>query len=379
MTGALLFLICCTCFFVLAFIALFNPAKVNVVGNRWMGVFYISVAGVLMNAAITATQLEGQYRLLTGLNELTRFAMMPALYLAIVQFTIPGSRFGVRQLLHFIPFIIFVGWLIPAMFGYNFLWQKADAVLVITAQVVLRLQFLVYWILAYQRLVVHQKHMVLIASDVKPVNLSWLKYLLLVIGLMLVASFAGMLLSINWFNTILPAFYLAGCLCVLYYSLAQKEVYPYQPEELNNIREVFTAADENIKIEKQRLTPAEAEQLHQRLLHLMNNDKIFLEPELSLPDLAARMPLTVNDMSYLLNEQVGVNFFQFINSYRIDEAKQLMLSSQHKHLSILGIAYSAGFSSKTTFNTAFKKETGLSPSQFIKNAGNPNVLTSAVS
>jgi AraC-like DNA-binding protein len=84
--------------------------------------------------------------------------------------------------------------------------------------------------------------------------------------------------------------------------------------------------------------------------------------------LAKEMVISTHDLSYLLNECFGASFFQFVNTYRVEEAKQLMLSEKYKHLNILGIAYNAGFNSKTTFNTAFKKHTGLSPSQFMQSA-----------
>jgi AraC-like DNA-binding protein len=98
----------------------------------------------------------------------------------------------------------------------------------------------------------------------------------------------------------------------------------------------------------------------------MTTDKCFLDPDLDLPSLAARMNLTPHELSYLLNKGIGSNFFEFVNSYRVEEAKKLLLSGEHNHYSILGIAYEAGFNSKTTFNTTFKKATGLTPSQFKK-------------
>jgi len=88
------------------------------------------------------------------------------------------------------------------------------------------------------------------------------------------------------------------------------------------------------------------------------------------------MSVSVHDLSYLLNEGFGKNFFQFINSYRVAEAKRLMLSEKNRHLNLLGIAYSAGFNSKTTFNTAFKRETGMSPSMFVQQFKNHNLATS---
>jgi len=71
-------------------------------------------------------------------------------------------------------------------------------------------------------------------------------------------------------------------------------------------------------------------------------------------------------LSWLLNNEYHLNFFQFINRYRILEVKRALLSGRHKQLNILGIAFNSGFNSKTTFNTAFKKETDLSPTEFIR-------------
>jgi AraC-like DNA-binding protein len=76
------------------------------------------------------------------------------------------------------------------------------------------------------------------------------------------------------------------------------------------------------------------------------------------------MDISTHDMSYLLNDGFGQSFFQFINTYRIEEAKRLLMSEKHSHFNMLGIAYASGFSSKTTFNTTFKKLTQQSPSEF---------------
>jgi len=78
-----------------------------------------------------------------------------------------------------------------------------------------------------------------------------------------------------------------------------------------------------------------------------------------------------------LNTGFGENFYAFVNRYRVEEAKQL-LTTRVKALSMLGIAYEAGFRSKTTFNNAFKKHTGLSPSQYVaRGAANSDVASPA--
>jgi AraC-like DNA-binding protein len=78
------------------------------------------------------------------------------------------------------------------------------------------------------------------------------------------------------------------------------------------------------------------------------------------------MEASCNETSFVINELYQDNFYNFINKYRIEEAKRLLLSDKYNQLNILGIAYESGFNSKTTFNTTFKKHVGCSPSEFVK-------------
>ncbi|MFD0752152.1 helix-turn-helix domain-containing protein [Mucilaginibacter calamicampi] len=378
MTISLLFFTCSICFVLMALIALFNPARVNIAANRWMGLFYISAACITLNPAIYSFGFARKLSFVMGFNELSHFAMMPALYLAIVQFTTPAKKINVTDYLHLLPWAIFAVVQISALSGHNFLtWQQAQIFSWLSV-IGIRSQFIIYWVLAYKRLSNHQKHIRLIIADVEPVSLNWLKYLLGILGLMLLCFYISVLFKVGFSSVIAPCIYLAGSLGILYYSLAQKEIYPYQPEELKSIRQVFVDVKDNAKTTKQRLTDEEASRLKARLDYLMTAEKLYLDPELNLPQLAQLMPVTVNDLSYLLNVAIGTNFFQFVNAHRVEEAKQLMLSEQYKHLNLLGIAYHAGFNSKTTFNTAFKKETGLSPTQFIQKEKNGQLVSTVV-
>jgi len=74
-----------------------------------------------------------------------------------------------------------------------------------------------------------------------------------------------------------------------------------------------------------------------------------------------------NQLSWLLNESIGKNFSEFVNHYRVKAFKENANAPKNSHLSLLGLAYDSGFNSKTVFNTYFKKETGLTPKQFLKN------------
>ena len=102
------------------------------------------------------------------------------------------------------------------------------------------------------------------------------------------------------------------------------------------------------------------------LKELMKEKKLYLDPELSLNSLAETMEINANEMSQLLNEGFDRNFSEFVNAYRAEAFKEAVQDDKNKHLTLLAIAYSCGFNSKTVFNTYFKKHTGMTPGQYLK-------------
>lgn len=103
-----------------------------------------------------------------------------------------------------------------------------------------------------------------------------------------------------------------------------------------------------------------------RLLNHITEQQPYLETNLSLRLLAEQIEIHPNQLSWLLNENIGQNFNAFINKYRIEAFKLKAKNPKNRHLTIEGLAYESGFNSKTVFNTYFKKETGLTPKQFLK-------------
>lgn len=102
-----------------------------------------------------------------------------------------------------------------------------------------------------------------------------------------------------------------------------------------------------------------------KLINLMETEKPYLNPELNLNQLAEKLEIHPRSLSLLIKHNFNKNFFDFINNYRIDEAK-ILLKSDNK-MTILQILMESGFNSKSVFNTCFKKYTGLTPSQFKTN------------
>ena len=92
----------------------------------------------------------------------------------------------------------------------------------------------------------------------------------------------------------------------------------------------------------------------------------FLNSSLTIQQLANQMNLNVRDASILINHKIGKHFFDFINEYRIEKAKEILKNPEHQKLTVLEILYQVGFNSKSSFNTAFKKHTGTTPTLFRK-------------
>ena len=94
----------------------------------------------------------------------------------------------------------------------------------------------------------------------------------------------------------------------------------------------------------------------------MTAQKPFLKPNFSLPDLADQMKVSVHQLSQVINDGLGKSFFEMTAEYRIEEAKILL--KEKANIKVEEIAEEVGYNSKSSFNTAFKKLTGMTPSEW---------------
>ena len=101
-----------------------------------------------------------------------------------------------------------------------------------------------------------------------------------------------------------------------------------------------------------------------RLKNLMDHEKLYLEPDLTLPILAKRVDCSVNHLSQVVNAGFSMSFFDFLNSYRVQEAKIILSDGKDSPKSILDVSFAVGFNSNSAFYAAFKKATGVTPAQF---------------
>ena len=134
-----------------------------------------------------------------------------------------------------------------------------------------------------------------------------------------------------------------------------------KPEEAEETEEPLKMPE----YRKSGLKPEEAKNLHQQLLTLMATEKPYLEPKLSLAQLADSLGVLPNHLSQIINQYEGKNFYDFVNNYRVNEFIALAKKDTDKNFNLLGLAFEAGFNSKSSFNQVFKKIKGQTPSQFV--------------
>ena len=118
-----------------------------------------------------------------------------------------------------------------------------------------------------------------------------------------------------------------------------------------------------VKYQNNGLSASLALEMKEKLMYLMESDKLFLDNSLTLDVLSDELNLSRHHTSQLINEYFKMNFFEFVNNYRIDEAIKL-LQDKENDLNINQIIYSSGFNNRTSFYNAFKKKTGISPKSF---------------
>lgn len=141
----------------------------------------------------------------------------------------------------------------------------------------------------------------------------------------------------------------------------------YKQTVVLNLQNSQQAAPANSEPDKEqvKVIPLEADKKRFQTLEALISDKaLYKRQELTLAELAEEAGIHQKQLSFLINQFAGKNFFNFINEYRVREAQELLIDKDYGHLSFLGIAFEAGFNSKATFNASFKKVTGLTPRQY---------------
>lgn len=189
-------------------------------------------------------------------------------------------------------------------------------------------------------------------SDIAKVNLLWLRILTYGLGIiwLLVVFFKNDLLT---FTGVVVFVFLIG-----FFGIRQGEIFTHGPS-------LPESPEEKKKYPKSGLTEDASMKLHQDLIQLMSEGGLFKNAELSIDELAAKLGVHPNYLSQVINQRESKNFYDFVNTYRIQEFKRLIAMPRNQHLTLISVAFDCGFNSKSSFNRYFKKATGQTPSEYF--------------
>lgn len=222
----------------------------------------------------------------------------------------------------------------------------------------------IYLMLCFIKLRRHKRKVLQLYSYRDNVDLFWLWKLLITFSIFY--AFV-MTLAIIFYFTGIPIytgdFIFYGLLVVFifflgYWGWKQGIIFSYD----NGFTEIV---EEKVELSRVALTNINSEKTEEgrKLEELMEVKKLFLNQSLSLTDLTNEINIPPHQLSKVIHREFGVNFFEFVNRYRVDYFKQIANLPQYQHYTILAIAFECGFNSKASFNRIFKEYTGLTPGE----------------
>lgn len=259
-----------------------------------------------------------------------------------------------------------------------------------------------YCLLVLKLLKAHNQRLELHFSSLEKMNLRWLRSLTLAFLtiLALLLLFNRLPLLFNYYDITFPlANAYAVLLVVLFYAIAISAL--LQPSLISGVMQARNSepawtkrqgdkltpidedtlqandlptspsvhtdnneADQEGKYQHSKLSKEDANRFKIKLIEVMQAEELYLNCDLTLPELAKSVDLTAHQVSQALNGQMNQNFFSFVNSYRIDQARDILLDPETASMPIVELAFEVGFKSKSSFYDAFKRATNMTPTQF---------------
>jgi len=206
------------------------------------------------------------------------------------------------------------------------------------------------------RLIIKNKY-----SQIDQINLDWLSFALNTFGLLAIISLIQNFIVLVDNRAVFMVTLVLLLIFIFYFVNKVILKALRQPEIFAGI-----AQNDTTKYLGSNLTPNQIAGYKKQLEVMLESEKPFLNPQVSLSDLSDKLSVSTKQLSQVINQSFNKSFFDFINSYRIKEVQQILRESKDDKLTVLEVMFQAGFNSKSSFNTAFKKETGLTPTEFRK-------------
>ncbi|MEM7484592.1 MAG: helix-turn-helix transcriptional regulator [Bacteroidota bacterium] len=358
--------------FFLSFILLTKKGKS--IADRILFVWLCVILAQLILFSIIHSGKYLQFPYLLGLEIPLSFLHGPFLFFYAKALTGGNISFG-RVSFHFIPYTISFLLILPFLLleleekttvyqndgqGYKMLSSLITCGVIISG--------ITYTVLSIRTLKKYKSHIKNNFSYTEKIKLEWLFRLIIGLSCIWVLVFFAD-------DEIIFTSVVLFVLFIGYYGIKQVGIFTNQPPlELSSVLETPKATElliaplENVKYEKSSLTDDHAHKIHNRLVHLMDEKKAYLIPELTLAMVAKELGVHPNSLSQVINTVEQKNFFDYINTLRIREFMKQAANPNNKKYTLLSLAYECGFNSKTSFNRNFRNLTGQSPSEFLKKA-----------
>ncbi len=295
------------------------------------------------------------------------FLYGPLLYFYFKRIT-SQYNFRYKDLWHLIPTIVLLVYFVPVYFlpegVKQFKLFNVDSSYLSTLYIVLILKSISLIVYSIMVFVIYRRHVKLNKRITKEINLWQRNISSLNIFYALAYSVYAFVIASNVVFDRSKSFMLYSQVFVLASIVLYVAYTAYVQPRVFSKKYLFEKAQ--LKYKKSGLTEGFSIDLKEQLLVLLNDDKIYKTNNLSLERLSEILGTTRHNISQVINEHFNMNFFNLINKYRIEEAKRIFEEDFHNNLNIIDVAYDVGFNNKVTFNKAFKEETQLTPSQFLK-------------
>ncbi len=293
------------------------------------------------------------------------FLLVPFLYLYVQSLLVGPFRLRKYQLIHFLPFLtvffyaLFCLLMRPGRAGWTADLSRAVHIESDVTYVILSIQIVWYLIMIFYIYFRYHKEIKNHFAELRHINLHWLFFILMAFTLMWLTDFTSTLFS--WLKIGGPDLfrYLTLISIAINFIFATILVYKSMEQSWEQ-----TGIVEATKYVGSGLSESESSGYAQKIRSVMEMEKLYLDPEISLKELSDKTGISPRYVSQIINSRFNQNFFDFINHYRIEEAKRLMAGTVRKELTIMEVMYNVGFNSKSSFQTAFRKYTGTTPTEF---------------
>ncbi len=363
--------------FLLTVFLLFS--KNNIKANRVLSVTMFFLSLDLLSVYSFAAGWYKTYPVIFGANFGFPFIYGPIFYLYAKFITGKEENFSAKYLVHFIPFLLAHLYVSPFYFLSEQEKIKQISVYISDLQIDLiaisafkPIHGLIYTLYSLKLLKEFNAQIKNSYSNIEKKKLDWLRNLILGVTIIwLIVAFTFVYttmfgLGYSASNEIIYFSVAIFIYAVGYGALYQPEMFAKSEKSIYAAEKVAEETPQQEKYSKSNLSESQIEEIKTKLISLMENKKDFLNSELTIDQLALEIGVSKHNLSETINTAFQKNFYDFINNYRVEEFKRRIKNPDYANYSLLAIAFESGFSSKSSFNTIFKKHTGSTPSEYRK-------------